>query len=86
MGVGFLCPKCFTSLGGKRGCHWVVCWSRSAGTPDIATPGPGRWKMDGTSMADLTLNAETKGGARSVQLTGGCGFHGYITDGEASVI
>jgi hypothetical protein len=42
--------------------------------------------MDGTSMADLTLNAETKGGARSVQLTGGCGFHGYITDGEASVI
>jgi hypothetical protein len=84
MGVVFLCPKCLAAMGGKRGVHSVICWSSSRGTPAIASPGPGRWKMDGTGLADLTLNAETVGGQRSVQLTGGCAWHGFVTNGDAT--
>lgn len=84
MGVEFLCPKCFETNGGKIGTHGVVCWSRSRGAPEGVQPGPGRWKIDGTSFEDLTLNADAPSKKRSVQLHGGCGWHGYITDGYAS--
>jgi hypothetical protein len=83
-GVMFLCPKCFTENGGSAGTHMVVCWSESAGAPADAVPGPGRWKMDGTSIDDLTLNADPPRGARSVALSGGCGWHGFVTNGDAA--
>jgi hypothetical protein len=83
-GVKFLCPKCFAANGGPRGTHTVVCWSESAGTPKGATPGPGRWKMVGRDLSDLTLNADPPRTARSVQLLGGCEWHGFVTNGEAA--
>lgn len=82
MGVMFDCPKCFGANDGKFA-HAVICWSSSAGAPADASPGPGRWKMDGTCLSDLTLNSEVEGGARSVLLGAGCGWHGYVTDGKA---
>jgi hypothetical protein len=83
-GVQFLCPKCFVEGGkGAIGCHSILCWSRSAGAPEDIRPRPGRWKMDGTGLADLTLNAEVPKGARSVLLIGGCGWHGFVTNGVA---
>lgn len=84
-GVKFLCPKCFAINGGPLGTHSIICWSRSAGAPENMQPGPGRWKMDGTSLADLTLNGDAKkgGGARSIQLIGGCKWHGFVDDGYA---
>lgn len=82
-GVRFLCPKCFAINRGKVGTHSVICWSRSRGTPEDEMPGPGRWKLDGTSIADLTLNADPPSSARSVQLHGGCAWHGFITNGYA---
>lgn len=78
-GVRFLCPKCFVKNGGPRGTHGVICWSRSRGVPDAASPGPGRWKLDGTGLHDLTLNGDP--GSRSVDC--GC-WHGFITDGQAT--
>ncbi len=81
-GVMFLCPKCFKANGGPRGTHSMICWSKERGTPDHATPAPGRWRLDGTSLADLTLNAEPPSTARSVQINGGCEWHGFITNGE----
>lgn len=84
-GVEFLCPLCFVKNGGRQGTHHVICWSRSRGVPDEVTPGPGRWKMDGTGLHDLTLNADPPSGMRSVHLTGGgCGWHGFVTNGEAT--
>jgi hypothetical protein len=83
-GIEFLCPKCFAANGGPVGTHAVICWSRSRGAPDDESPGPGRWKIEGTGFADLTLNADPPSGARSVQLNGGCGWHGFITNGEAT--
>lgn len=83
-GVMFLCPKCFETNGGKVGTHSVICWSRSRGVPDNVRPGPGRWALVGTSIDDLTLNADPPGTARSVQLVESvCGWHGFVTNGEA---
>lgn len=85
-GIWFLCPKCFVANGGPRRTHRVLCWSRSRGVPDDVTPGPGRWTLEGTGLDDLTLNGDASGGggARSVLLTGGCGWHGFITGGEVT--
>lgn len=83
-GVRFLCPKCFAENGGPVGTHSVVCWSRSRGVPDEATPGPGRWTLDGNCIDDLTLNGDPPGQARSVLLNGGCGWHGFVNSGDAA--
>lgn len=85
-GVRFLCPKCFRENGGPVHTHGVICWSRSRGVADDVAPGPGRWAMHGTSLADLTLDAEAdaKKKRRSVLLTGGCGWHGFVTNGEVT--
>jgi len=76
-GVWFLCPACFRLNGGAVGTHGVCIWFRDRGVPDAATPGPGRWIVGGSSLADLTLSP-------SIHLQGGCGFHGWITNGWVS--
>jgi hypothetical protein len=83
-GVCFLCPKCFAANGGPEGTHMIRCWSRSAGTPDDASPGPGRWKLVGTGFTDLTLEADPPSKKHSVLLLGGCKWHGFVTKGEAA--
>jgi len=83
-GVEFLCPGCFQKNGGPVGTHVVVCWSRSRGTPDDVRPGPGRWKMTGSGFADLTLDADPPNSARSVLLTAGCRWHGFVTNGDVT--
>lgn len=82
-GICFLCPKCFAENKGSIGTHSVICWSRSRGTPNDIQPLPGRWRMDGNDLNDLTLNAEEPNGARSVLLLGGCGWHGFVDNGNA---
>ncbi len=73
-GVMFLCPKCFIANRGRVGTHSVIAWF--TGVPADRVPGPGRWEASGTSLADLTLRP-------SILLTGeGCGWHGFITNGE----
>jgi hypothetical protein len=84
-GVRFLCPKCFHKNGGNVGTHSVICWSRSRGVPETATPGPGRWSLHGTSLDDLTLHGDPPGGARSILLSGDCAWHGYVNNGEATL-
>jgi hypothetical protein len=84
-GVRFLCPKCFVANEGARGTHTVICWSRSRGVADDISPKPGRWTLHGTSLDDLTLHGDPMGVARSVLLTGGCGWHGFVNAGEATL-
>jgi len=81
-GIRFLCPACFVSNNGPIGTHLILCWSRSRGTPEDRIPLPGRWKIEGTGFNDLTLNADPPSRSRSVLLTSGCGWHGFITNGE----
>lgn len=82
-GVMFLCPKCYAANGGVVGTHMILCWSRTLGTPDDKTPGPGRWTFAG-DLANLSINGDPPGNARSVQLHGGCAWHGHVTAGEAT--
>jgi hypothetical protein len=82
-GIKFLCPKCFAENNGPIGTHAVICWSSSRGVPDHARPGPGRWHLDGSSYSDLSL-MEEPGKTRSIQLSGGCSWHGFVTAGEVT--
>lgn len=78
--VQFLCPKCFAANNGSVGTHWIKCWFNGRGVPDHYLPGPGRWNPSGTGLHDLTFVGP---GATSVLLTSGCGWHGWIENGQA---
>ena len=80
-GVMFLCPKCFKTNNGPIGTHSVICWFLDRGVSDDENPKPGRWGAFGTGLHDLTLRA----GSSSILLQGGCNWHGFIRDGEATV-
>lgn len=92
-GVIFQCPKCAAGCergeeDGRRfaiGAHSVLCWFANPRTgvrvPDDADPKPGRWYAAGTSLDDLTF---TGPGACSVLLTSGCGWHGFVSNGDAA--
>lgn len=76
-GIFLLCPKCFEANHGPVGTHAVICWFRDRGVPAEAVPGPARWGALGTGLDDLTLSP-------SVQLLGGCRWHGFITSGAVT--
>lgn len=76
-GLMFLCPKCWTANNGPIGTHAVICWKPHV--PQTISPKPGRWAHLGTGLHDITLVA----GSSSIQLIGGCNWHGFIRNGEA---
>lgn len=82
-GIMFLCPLCFKASGAHDGVgvHSVICWFEDK-VPDTTTPGPGRWKPQGTGFDDLTFVPGK--GSTSVQLLGGCNWHGYVVNGDAA--
>lgn len=73
-GIFFLCPLCFLVNEGSVGTHGGICWK--PGVPAETQPGPGRWPHSGTGLHDLTLTP-------SIQLVGGCNWHGFIQNGYA---
>lgn len=79
-GIMFLCPKCFAANGGPIGTHSVICWFLNR-VPDDLPPMPGRWIPGGTGLHDLTFTGPS---AASILLTGGCNWHGFIRDGDAT--
>jgi hypothetical protein len=84
-GLMFMCPKCFQKNGGPRGTHSVLLWAFGRGVPDALQPGPGRWILKGTDFDSLTLSAPP-GHTASVHLTTDCCWHGFITNGNVSII
>lgn len=79
-GIMFLCPKCFAANGGPVGTHSVLCWFVGR-VPDDLDPKPGRWNPQGTGVDDLTFVGPR---ATSVLLNSGCGWHGFVRDGDAT--
>lgn len=79
-GVYFICPCCIAKLGSKIGAHSVLCWFVGK-VPDDVDPKPGRWNPSGTTIDDLTFVGP---GAASVLLQGGCGWHGFVNNGDAT--
>jgi hypothetical protein len=82
-GVIFLCPKCFEANGGPTGTHSVICWFVGK-VPDDASPKPGRWNPGGPNPKSIDALTFVGPGATSVLLTAGCGWHGFVVNGEAN--
>lgn len=84
-GVMFLCPKCFRDHGNSDiGTHYVEVTFEGRGVrPDHGCHDsdgrPTRWQVAGSSLEDLSTQP-------SVLVVGGCGWHGYITNGEVTII
>ena len=81
-GVWFLCPKCYAQNDGCVGTHAVICWFVGR-VPDDVEPKPGRWTPTGTDLTDLTF-VPSAGRTQSVLLTAGCGWHGFVVNGDAA--
>jgi len=95
-GVMFQCPLCAQGKkqvvlkGGSgyvEGAHYVMCWfanPRNADrVPDEAFPKPGRWEFAGDTLDELTFVGPA---AASVHLASpnGCGWHGFVRNGDAT--
>lgn len=78
-GVRFLCPKCFAENGGPVGTHSVLVPFKDRGVPADAMPQMPRWEASGTGFNDLTTTP-------SILILGGCGWHGFITNGDVSIL
>jgi hypothetical protein len=81
-GIMFLCPKCYAKNGGAVGTHGVDVTFAGRGVPDLLgshgdAGAPSRWAIAGTGHGDLTMSP-------SILLLGGCGWHGFITNGEVT--
>lgn len=78
-GIEFLCPICFVKNNGALGTH--LCSVTFAGRGATDTQGSHneegkavRWNVSGDSFENLTTTP-------SILLIGGCGWHGFITNG-----
>lgn len=80
-GVEFLCPKCFEENGGAVGTHLVQVFFHGGDAPEnLGKDSEGhtaRWTANGTGLDDLTLSP-------SIYVKTGCGWHGYVTNGETT--
>jgi uncharacterized protein DUF6527 len=76
-GVMLLCPKCFAANDGAVGTHSIIVPFEARGVPAHILGGLARWQVSGTSLADLTISP-------SIQLIGGCAWHGFIRNGDAA--
>lgn len=87
-GLIMQCPGCakgkpVVEEDGERfviGVHSIICWfsnpKNAPKVPETMTPLPGRWEVSGDSLDNLTLNP-------SVWIKDGCGWHGWIKNGDA---
>ena len=77
-GMELACPACGHDPGRERDAHYLRVFFQGRGVPDGALPGPGRWAVSGSGLADVTLSPSidcTNGGR------GPCKFHGWIENG-----
>ena len=72
----FLCPKCYAANGGPVGTHSIIVPFKDRDVPDGFMPMMPRWAATGETFDTLTTKP-------SIAINGGCGWHGWITDGEA---
>lgn len=84
-GIWFDCPKCTRdkAAGLLKGVHGVRIFFAGKDVPDrIGLNSEGkavRWSVSGTDFTNLSTSP-------SILLLGGCGWHGFITNGEVSII
>jgi len=80
-GIEFLCPKCFAENGGEVGTHLIQVFFAGGDAPDtLGHDSEGktvRWNALGSGFDDLTLTP-------SIYVKVGCGWHGFVTNGEVT--
>ena len=82
-GIWFLCPVCFQKNEGAVGTHSCEVTFEGRGAKDdegshTLEGAPSRWAVTGSTFEDLSTHP-------SIFLNGpGCGWHGYITNGEVT--
>lgn len=79
--VSFLCPKCYTANGGKVGTHRIAIDFVGGRQPDEDCMHndqgqPVRWTVSCDTFETLDLKP-------SIQILGGCNWHGFINYGFA---
>jgi|SRR5580693_4926360 hypothetical protein len=75
--IVFLCRKCFAENHGPVGTHSIIVPFANRGVPDGYMPSMPRWNAVGATFDTLSLTP-------SILLIGGCGWHGFITNGEVT--
>jgi hypothetical protein len=78
-GMWMLCPKCFQENGGRVGTHSVLVLFDGRGVPADVCIGTARWNVSGNSLADVTVTP-------SILVVGGCGWHGFVTNGQVTTV
>ncbi len=83
-GVMFKCPLCAQAKGQLPGVHMVQVTFSNRGVTDEQgchnTDGkPTRWEAKGSNFSDLDCKP-------SVQLEGGCNWHGYVDHGTVTIL
>lgn len=85
-GIVFLCPKSYAKNGGVAGTHGVRVYFEGSPVPShIGTNNKGetvRWSVQGTGLGDLTLRPSIL--EQDEGSVDPCGWHGYVTNGQAS--
>lgn len=80
-GIWFMCPLCYAKNGGRVGTHYCRIFFEGRDVPDTeglnAAGQPVRWRVSGSGLHDLSTQP-------SILLEGGCGWHGYITNGSVN--
>ena len=76
-GIMFLCPKCYQENSGEVSTHHIHMPFASRGV-DL-TKHTHQWNVTGNDYNDLSTTP-------SYMIVGGCGWHGYITNGEVSIL
>lgn len=81
-GIEFLCPLCFAKNAGPVGTHYCDVTFADRGVPDdLGTHNKEgkavRWTVSGDTFENLTTTP-------SILIEGGCGWHGFITNGEVT--
>lgn len=80
-GIILCCPKCFLANNNSAiGTHSIICWAPHV--PENWRPGPGRWRLEGTSIDDVSLVASSS----SVRLTSGCEAHFFVRSGQIEMV
>lgn len=74
-GIMFLCPKCFRDNNGPVGTHRCPLPFAGRGVD----PAKNQWNVTGSGYADLSTTP-------SYLIVGGCSWHGYITNGQVSIL
>lgn len=77
-GMWMLCPKCFIANGGRVGTHSVLVLFEGRGVPEGVCLGTARWAVSGSSLRDVTVSP-------SILVVGGCGWHGFVENGQVEV-